>query len=82
MHLPYIQTGKLKQNRGCKTPKTESVAEPQVEAICLIAKLFKHCNLKDRHHVTIHLFHTPFLQKACTDKSYGNTLYWMCNNVL
>lgn len=50
MHLSYVQTGKLKQKRRCETPRNES--ESELEASCLIAKLYKHRNSKDEYHHT------------------------------
>lgn len=40
----YLQIGKLKQKRGCETPKKGSEAESGLEGSCLIAKLFKYHN--------------------------------------
>ena len=71
IHLPYVQTAKLKQKRGCETLKNESVAESELEASSSNIIIQK----TDTTTLTTHLFHTPSLQKACTGKSYRNTPY-------
>lgn len=70
-----VQVGKLKQKRRCKIAKKGSVAESELEGSCLIAKLFKYHNSKNRYHDT-DIFNTPSLQKASDGKSFQNAQYW------
>lgn len=46
MHRLYVHTGNLKQKRACRTATNESEAESEMEASCLIAKLFKQTILQ------------------------------------
>lgn len=56
----YIQIGKLKLKRGCKTPKKGSVAESELEGSCLITKLLKCHNSKKQMSRHWHLPHPIF----------------------
>lgn len=72
---PIFREVNWNRREDVKHPKKWSEAESGPEGSCLIAKLFKYHNSKNRYH-DLDIFHTPFLQKGSSEKSFQNAQYW------
>lgn len=70
-----VQIGKLKQKRGCKTPKKGQWQKQNWKAAAFLPNYSNTTIQRNRYHDT-NICNTPSLQKASVEKSFQNAQYW------